>query len=110
MSIKVTKARNGGRKLLFDDSLTIYNAVESKKKIIDSIEKYDCIDLDLSDVEEIDTAGLQLILLAVKTAAEEGRPIRKITHSPATFELVNTLNLLGLLSSEPTLTIENWNL
>jgi anti-sigma B factor antagonist len=49
--------------------------------------------LDLSDVAEIDTCGLQILLLAERLAADQGRTLKIVEPSAATREV---LTLCGL--------------
>ena len=53
------------------------------------------IDLDLAQVAEIDTAGLQLLLLCCQIATTIGGALRLINPTPAVSDLVRLLALQG---------------
>jgi anti-anti-sigma regulatory factor len=50
-------------------------------------------EIDLSDVTEIDTAGVQLLMLAKRSALEQDRELRLVGHSPAVIEVFELLNV-----------------
>lgn len=53
------------------------------------------IDIDLADVTEIDTAGLQLMLLAKREANLAGKNVRFLRHSDAVLDLIDLCDLAG---------------
>jgi ABC-type transporter Mla MlaB component len=53
------------------------------------------LDLDLSGVGEMDTAGFQLLLLAKREAANAGKTLRIGAHSKAVTELLDLYNMAG---------------
>jgi len=58
-------------KLVVEGELTIYTAAETKEKIATFLRGEQPLEIDLSQVGEIDTAGLQLLLLARREAAAQ---------------------------------------
>jgi anti-anti-sigma factor len=54
--------------------LTIYTAADTKEKIGKLLES-EALEIDLSQVSEIDTAGLQLLLLAQRERAKREKRI-----------------------------------
>jgi anti-anti-sigma regulatory factor len=52
-------------------------------------------EIDLSGVTELDCAGVQLLMLAKKTALAQGRDIKLNAHSPAVIEVFELLNVAG---------------
>jgi anti-anti-sigma factor len=50
-------------------------------------------EIDLSGVTEIDTAGVQLLMLAKQTAQQEQRDLHLVAHSPAVLEVFELLNV-----------------
>ena len=50
-------------------------------------------EIDLSAVTEIDTAGVQLLMLAKRTALEAKRELRLVGHSAAVIEVFELLNV-----------------
>lgn len=79
--------------LTISGELTIYAANDAKDRLIEAIRVHGCVRLDLSGVTEIDTSGLQLLLLARRACAATGKSFNFIKPSAAVRE---TLQLCGL--------------
>ncbi|HJW24483.1 MAG TPA: STAS domain-containing protein [Rhodocyclaceae bacterium] len=79
--------------LAIDRDLTIYHAIELKKELLDALAAGDQLDLDLSRVEEMDTAGLQLLILTKQEATQQGKALRIVQHSPAVREVIDFYNM-----------------
>lgn len=87
------KNESSGRVLIsFDGEMSIYNVRQIKDSLVESIRKNSGIELDLSKVNKIDTAGYQIIMAAKKEAAGKGKSIRVI--NPAS-EVKNIFKLYG---------------
>lgn len=83
--------------LRLEGEMTIYRAAELKDAVLAAAA------LDLAAVEEIDTAGLQLLLLARREAHAAGRAWRIGARSAAVDDAIALLGLaehLGELASE----------
>ncbi|MFZ4626651.1 MAG: STAS domain-containing protein [Rhodoferax sp.] len=76
--------------LKLEGELTIFRAMELKPAML---VQPPLTDIDLSGVTEIDTAGVQLLMLAKKTALAEQRELRLSGHSPAVIEVFELLNV-----------------
>ena len=50
--------------LALETDLTIYNALDAKRQLLDAVHGAETLELDLSRVGEMDTAGFQLLVLA----------------------------------------------
>ena len=72
--------------------MTIYRAAELKDTVLAAIADAQALDIDLSMVEELDSSGIQLLLLARREAARQGKSLRLICHSAPARE---SLALLG---------------
>jgi anti-sigma B factor antagonist len=78
--------------------LTIFSALPLKERLLASIAAAPdaaAVDVDLSDVTEIDTAGLQLMLLAKREANLAGKNVRFVRHSDAVLDLIDLCDLAG---------------
>jgi len=73
--------------------MTIYHAAEQKQQLLDALNAGDELDLDLSTVTEIDTAGFQLLLLAKREARRLGKRLNIVAHSSAVREVVDFFNM-----------------
>lgn len=77
--------------------LGIYTVAEIRRQLLDAMAKSDAIEVDLAGVTEIDTAGLQLMLLAKR---KPGKAVT-FTHHPAeVLRLVDLANV-GLMLGDP---------
>ncbi|MYM36939.1 STAS domain-containing protein [Duganella sp. FT50W] len=79
--------------LSLDGEMTIYRAADLKVTVLEALRKTRALEIDLSAVTELDTAGLQLLMLAKQTAAAEQRELRLVRHSPAVVEIFAMLDL-----------------
>lgn len=80
-------------RLSFLEDLTIYNAMEQKQQLVKALEADRTIELDLSQVGEIDTSGLQLLILAKREAARLNKELTIVAHSPAVRQTLDFCNL-----------------
>ncbi len=78
--------------LAIDGELTIYSVAELKAGFADLAPTFSEIEVDLSGVTEMDTTGLQLMLM---TKRIEGRYVRFVNHSAAVLQLLEMSNLAG---------------
>ena len=82
-------------RLSLDADLTIYNAGETKRQLLDAVRSRKTLELDLSRVGEMDTAGFQLLVLAKREAQRLGRTLRIVAHSPAVLDVIEFYNMVA---------------
>ena len=86
-------------RVLLDGEVTIYHAATQKELLLGALAGCGgTLEVDLSAVTEIDTAGLQLLMLLKRCAQRQGCELRLLGHSPAVlevFELVNVAAVFG---------------
>jgi anti-sigma B factor antagonist len=75
------------------EDLTIYHALSQKQTLLDALAATDKLDLDLSQVSEMDTAGLQLLILLKKEAQRAGKRVSIVAHSQAVSTLIDFCNM-----------------
>nr|WP_298108193.1 STAS domain-containing protein [uncultured Pseudomonas sp.] len=75
------------RRLAIEGELNIYTASEWKKRLHDLIEEGGDLELDLSTVQELDTAGLQLLIMAKKEASARSQRLLLSNHSQSVLEV-----------------------
>ena len=85
----------GGTRLTVDGDLTIYHAGEIKQRRIDGIRAGSVLELDLSHVGEVDTAGFQLLALAKRESQKLGHSLRIVGHSEAVREVIEFFNMVA---------------
>lgn len=72
---------------------TIYHAQEVKQLLLDALLGNSELELDLSQVGEMDAAGLQLLILLKKEAQRSGKQVRIVAHSPAVRDVIDFCNI-----------------
>jgi anti-anti-sigma factor len=87
---------DAGRLQLHCD-LTIFQAGQLWPALSDALQQAPVQELDLNQVGEFDSAGVQLLLMLKRQAADQGRPLRLVKHSAAVTEVLNLINIAGLL-------------
>ena len=88
--------------LVFEGALTIYRAQELKAQLLAALREDPELRLDLSQVTELDSSGLQLLYLAKREAARANRALRIVAHSDAVREVLDLCNL-NTYFGDPTL-------
>lgn len=84
---------DGATRLTVDGDLTIYHAAEIKQHLIDGICDARVLELDLSHVGEMDTAGFQLLALAKRESLDRDHTLRIVGHSPAVRDVIEFFNM-----------------
>ena len=79
--------------LQFEGELSIYRADELRRALIEPLQKDMRLVVNLAGVSELDTCGLQLLMLAKRTAAKVGGELQLVAHSPAVLEVFELLNV-----------------
>jgi anti-anti-sigma factor len=77
----------------FTEDFTIYRVAEIKPDLLEVIAAGERIELDLAQVERIDSAGCQLLMLAKREASAAGKTLAIVAHSPAVQSLIEFYNL-----------------
>ncbi len=83
--------------LVVSQPLTIYHALEQKQQLLDALASTDELELNLSQVAEMDAAGLQLLVLLKKEAQRCGKRVRIVAHSQAVSSLIDFCNMAAEL-------------
>jgi anti-anti-sigma factor len=86
-----------------EGEMTIYRAAPLKEQLVGALGSGTSPSprLDLSRVTEIDTAGLQLILMARRLARARGRALAVDEPSPPVADLLRLCGLEGLIGGAP---------
>ena len=75
------------------DDMTIYNAAVQKQMLLDVLGKSESLDIDLSQVAEMDTAGFQVLMLTKREALKANKTVKLTAHSKAVTELLDLYNM-----------------
>lgn len=81
--------------LLLSGELTIYHAAEARTRLGEELAADPALEVDLSGIEELDTAGAQVLLWLKREARARGGAVPFTRHSPAVLEVLDQLNLAG---------------
>lgn len=92
MAISVKK-KKGLAILHIECAMTISTAAALKQELMKHIAKPSEREIDLTGVSEMDTAGMQLLLLAKREATRHNTPLRLTNHSSAVLGVIDTYNL-----------------
>lgn len=81
--------------LCIEGEMTIYRASELKDVISPALSSNQNIEIDLSHVTELDSAGLQLMLSSKLESTVRGTKLSFSGHSPAVREVLDLCDLGG---------------
>mgnify|MGYP001203927230 CR=1 FL=1 len=84
---------DGALHLILDGPMIIYNAGEIKAQLMNGLASATILEIDLSHVSEMDTAGFQLLVLAKRESLRQGHTLRIIAHSPAVRDVIDFYNM-----------------
>jgi anti-sigma B factor antagonist len=79
--------------LALEGDLTIFNANEQKVNLLNFLRSGNDLEINLSQVDEVDTAGLQLLILIKRLASQEGKILRFVLHSKGLLDILEMTNL-----------------
>lgn len=94
--------------LAIQGEMNIYTALEQKKALSEQLNGSKELQIDLSGVSEIDSAGLQLLMFMKREAAERQIKLSLIQHSQVVVEVLELLNLSKHFG-DPIVLSANWN-
>jgi len=79
--------------MLIEQNMTIYTAAELKPLILAEVRGSESPEFDLAGVSEIDSAGIQLLVLARREARSAGRMLKIVGVRPAVSESLSFISL-----------------
>jgi anti-anti-sigma factor len=83
----------GGKSLIINQDMTIYNAAVQKDQFLQALAGCNELDLDLLKVNEMDSAGFQILLLTKLEAIKANKTVRLTAHSKAVTEILDLFNM-----------------
>lgn len=84
-------------RIALTEDLTIYHALEQKQQLLDALAGADSLELDLAAVGEMDSAGLQLLLMLKKEALRLGKRVAIVAHSQPVHAVIDFCNVAAEL-------------
>ena len=88
-----TRKKKSDPPLAIAEDMTIYNAAAQKQRLLDALLATDRLEIDLSAVSEIDTAGFQLLVLVKREARRLEKEALIVAHSEAVREVLDFYNM-----------------
>lgn len=103
MSLCLLPESPGGSavRAMIDGEMTIYTVAALKNEIEYALGGRSALEIDLSAVSQIDSAGLQLMLMAKRLP---GKAVSFTAHSPAVLQMLELANLAGAIGDPLLLT------
>ncbi len=80
-------------RLKVEGEMTIVNAIEMKNALLDGLKDCSEVEVDLSNVSDFDTAGLQLLLLLKLTAQKLKKGFRIVAQSESTMRAIKLFQM-----------------
>ena len=93
MARKTQRAEPTNFQLRPEGELTIYTASEFKSQLEAAFAQEKEIEINLSQVTEMDTAGLQLLILAKREAEARKASINLVAHSEVVRDVIDLCNM-----------------
>lgn len=93
----MTEAQTSPPALAISGEFTIFTAADLKPRLLHAVidAESEDVDIDLSEVSEIDSAGLQLMVMTKREALARGKNVRFVRHSDPVLDLVDLCDLSG---------------
>jgi anti-sigma B factor antagonist len=94
---------NAHSRLLVSGEMTVSYMVAHKEPLLSYVRSHAYLTIDLAQVSQIDTAGVQMIMLLKKESHDLGGTVLLTGHSQAVRELVGLLRLEVLFDLEESM-------
>jgi anti-sigma B factor antagonist len=96
----------GANRLAILEDMTIYHVLDHKQRLMTALESSDGLEIDLSQVGEMDTAGLQVLILAKREAARLNKTMAIVAHSPSVHQTLDFCNLTAFFGDPVVITAQ----
>jgi len=99
--------KEGVTEVTIEDEMTIYTALEQKNELSPYCQPDVHLQINLSKVSDIDSAGLQILLFLKQESSTLNFKLSLIEHSQAVVEVLELLNL-GSHFGDPIVISADW--
>ena len=93
MTIRIETGSEQRCRVIVEGSMTIYEAAADKSVLLDALAQVKEAEIDLSSVQEMDTAGLQVLILAKRESLKAGSVVKLVRHSAASLDVLERYGL-----------------
>lgn len=100
MSVTMTAKEDEPCRFSIEGEMTIYTAMELKDQLLSPLAQCAAMEIDLAGVSEIDSAGLQLLVMTKQAATAQGRTLCLCGHSAAVLEILDLCKLEGFFGDQ----------
>jgi anti-sigma B factor antagonist len=101
MTIRIDTGARGRCKAVIEGNMTIYEAAADKQVLLEALAAAKELEVDLSSLRELDTAGLQLLILLKRESLRAGTLMHLVGHSPASLDVLDTYNMSAYFAASP---------
>ncbi len=98
--IKITQKRNNSTEIVISGDFTIYSAMDVYQEHLQKIKLKDLVIFKLVKIEEIDTAGVQLLVLLFQTIVQQGAHYHIESISDSLVDYCDLFNLAHYFSCQ----------
>lgn len=89
--------------LAIEGELTIYTAAKQKTSLLTFLDSDDELEINLANITEMDTAGLQLLILLKREAAQTNKTLRFVMHSKVVLDILELTRLISTFGDQVVL-------
>ncbi|MBC9248819.1 hypothetical protein A9179_00885 [Pseudomonas alcaligenes] len=75
----------------------IYHANQLKDELLDLLGQHQQLDIDLANVQDFDSSGVQILLMLKREAQRRNKQLTFVQHSHSVREVLDLLNLVAEL-------------
>lgn len=105
---RISFLKEGDRSLLaIQGELNIYHAARLKEELLEALASRAELEVDLGEVEDCDSSGVQLLLLLKREARRQDKRLALVNHSRCVAEVIDLLNLVSELGDPLVLLLES---
>jgi anti-sigma B factor antagonist len=87
------RGKRGRTRVRMDGAITIYDAAAGKQTLLEALADSRELEIDVSGVTEMDSAGLQLLVMVKREATVHGKRANLVGHSTAVLEVLDCYGL-----------------
>lgn len=88
------------------EDMNVYNASAQKAMLLNALAGCQELEMDLSQVGEMDTAGFQILLLAKREALKANKTVWLMARSKAVTELIDLYNMVSYFGDQMVIPAE----
>jgi len=101
------KKEDGITQVIMQDEMTIYTALEQTNELLPHLKIDSELQINLSAVSEIDSAGVQILMLLKQESKHKNIKLSLTQHSQAVVEVFELLNLSSYFG-DPIIISADW--